>query len=117
MSDVDASRYTGMHRWDLTTHTGDKIRSPRQMGLLSDLFHTKSVIQKLMLLKSNTAKARRITKPKAELTDVCSLGVTKETAGRKQRSDDVIDMGGRAIQRGGRHSEAQVRLDMWEQSG
>lgn len=55
-----------------------------------------------MLLKCNTAKARGITKPKAELTDVCRLGATKETAGRKQRSDDVTDTGGRAPQRGGR---------------
>lgn len=45
-------------RWDLTTHKGDRIRSPRetsrQTELLSDLFIRKSAMQKLMLLKSNT---------------------------------------------------------------
>lgn len=48
-------------RRDLMAHTGDRIRSPRhtgrQMVLLSDLFNRKSAIQKLALLKSNTAKA------------------------------------------------------------
>lgn len=57
-------------RRDLMAHAGHRIRSPRhtgrQMVLLSDLFNRKSAIQKLALLKSNTAKARRTTKSKGE---------------------------------------------------
>lgn len=68
----------------------------------------------------NTTQARGITKQNAELPRPFNRGLrlvgNKRNIGSEQMSNDLTGREGTA-KRGGRHNEAQLRLDTWEHSG